>query len=56
MIDSGAFALCRHCQAGAFARDWMLEKQARLLSLSAMRRKGVQRPIEEVGHRMRKML
>ncbi|GHO73808.1 hypothetical protein KSD_15790 [Ktedonobacter sp. SOSP1-85] len=47
---------CRHRQTGAFARDWILENQARLLSLSAMRRKDAEHPIEEVGHRMHKML
>ncbi|WP_236601837.1 hypothetical protein [Ktedonobacter sp. SOSP1-52] len=47
---------CRHHQTGTFARDWILENQGRLLSLSAMRRKDAEHPIEEVRRRTRKML
>lgn len=43
-------------QNGTFARDWILENQAGLPSLLAMRHKDATHPIEEVGRRMRKML
>ncbi|HXV26287.1 MAG TPA: ketol-acid reductoisomerase [Alphaproteobacteria bacterium] len=43
-------------QSGRFARDWVLENQAGQPSFKAMRRRGGEHPIEEVGERLRAMM
>jgi len=43
-------------QSGRFARDWVLECQAGQPSFKAMRRRGAEHPIEEVGERLRAMM
>ena len=48
--------ILREIQEGEFAREWMLENQAYKPTLTALRRKGQQHPIEEVGGRLRSMM
>ena len=36
-------------QDGTFAKNWILENQANRPAFNAMRRKGAEHPIEEVG-------
>lgn len=48
--------ILRQIQDGEFAREWMLENQANKPTLSALRRKGAEHPIEEVGGRLRSMM
>jgi ketol-acid reductoisomerase len=43
-------------QSGRFARDWVLECQAGQPSFKAMRRRGAEHPIEEVGAKLRAMM
>jgi ketol-acid reductoisomerase len=43
-------------QSGRFARDWVLECQAGQPSFKAMRRRGAEHPIEEVGAKLRGMM
>ena len=43
-------------QSGAFAREWVLENTAGQTSFKAMRRRAAERPIEEVGARLREMM
>ncbi len=43
-------------QSGRFARDWVAECQAGQPSFKAMRRRGAEHPIEEVGERLRAMM
>ncbi len=43
-------------QSGRFARDWVQECQAGQPSFKAMRRRGADHPIEEVGARLRAMM
>jgi ketol-acid reductoisomerase len=43
-------------QSGRFARDWVLENQAGQPSFKAMRRRGAEHPIEQVGERLRGMM
>ncbi len=43
-------------QNGQFARDWMLENKANKPMLTALRRRGAEHPIEEVGGRLRSMM
>lgn len=43
-------------QNGQFAKEFILENQAGAASLKAMRRRGRQHPIEEVGERLRGMM
>ncbi|MFP4071075.1 MAG: ketol-acid reductoisomerase [Desulfovibrionales bacterium] len=43
-------------QDGTFARNWILENQAGKPSFEALRRKGREHQIEEVGARLRKMM
>jgi ketol-acid reductoisomerase len=43
-------------QSGRFARDWVQECQAGMPSFKAMRRRGAEHPIEEVGARLRAMM
>ncbi len=48
--------ILRQIQDGEFAREWMLENKANKPVLSALRRKGAEHPIEEVGARLRDMM
>jgi len=43
-------------QSGEFAREWILENQAGRPRFNALRRKGAEHPIEEVGERLRSMM
>jgi len=43
-------------QSGQFTRDWVLENKAGLPSFKAMRRRGGEHPIEEVGAKLRAMM
>ena len=43
-------------QSGRFARDWVLENQAGQPSFKAMRRRGAEHPIEQVGEKLRGMM
>jgi ketol-acid reductoisomerase len=43
-------------QSGRFARDWVLECQAGQPSFKAMRRRGAEHPIEEIGSKLRGMM
>ncbi len=48
--------ILREIQDGEFAREWMLENKASKPVLSALRRKGADHQIEEVGSRLRGMM
>jgi len=43
-------------QTGEFAREWILETKANKPVLNALRRHGVEHPIEEVGEKLRGMM
>ena len=43
-------------QDGTFAKNWILENQANRPAFNAMRRKGAEHPIEEVGKNLRGMM
>ncbi len=43
-------------QSGRFARDWVTECHAGQPSFKAMRRRGAEHPIEEVGAKLRAMM
>ncbi len=43
-------------QSGKFALEWMLENKANQPTLKAMRRRGMEHPIEEVGDKLRSMM
>jgi ketol-acid reductoisomerase len=43
-------------QSGRFARDWVQECQAGQPSFKAMRRRGAEHPIEEIGAKLRAMM
>jgi ketol-acid reductoisomerase len=43
-------------QGGKFALEWMLENKASQPTLKAMRRRGMEHPIEEVGDKLRSMM
>ena len=43
-------------QSGRFAREWMLENYAGQPSFKAMRRRGAEHPIEQVGEKLRAMM
>jgi len=43
-------------QSGQFTRDWVLENKAGLPSFKAMRRRGAEHSIEEVGAKLRAMM
>ena len=43
-------------QSGRFTRDWMLECKAGQPSFKAMRRRGAEHPIEEIGEKLRAMM
>ena len=46
----------RRIQSGEFARDWVLENQAHLPAMGAMRVQETSHPITEVGQRLRGMM
>jgi ketol-acid reductoisomerase len=43
-------------QTGKFAREWVSECQAGQPSFKAMRRRGAEHPVEQVGARLRAMM
>ncbi len=43
-------------QTGKFALEWMLENKANQATLKAMRRRGMEHPIEDVGEKLRSMM
>ena len=43
-------------QQGQFAKEWVLENAAGTTSFKAMRRRGAEHPIEQVGERLRAMM
>ncbi len=43
-------------QSGRFAKEWVLENKAGQPSINAMRRRGSEHPIEEVGEKLRGMM
>jgi ketol-acid reductoisomerase len=43
-------------QDGTFARNWILENQANRPGFNALRRRGADHPIEEVGRELRSMM
>ncbi|UTG91371.1 ketol-acid reductoisomerase [Geobacter sulfurreducens] len=43
-------------QSGQFAKEWMLENKANKPTFNALRRKGMEHPIEDVGARLRSMM
>ena len=43
-------------QSGRFAREWVLENQAGQASFKALRQRGAEHPIEEVGRKLRDMM
>lgn len=49
-------AILGEIQSGQFAREWILENQAGRPVFNALRRRGQQHPIEEVGTQLRSMM
>src|ERR1700742_3178446 len=43
-------------QSGKFTRDWMLENAAGQASFKAMRRRGAEHPVEQIGAKLRAMM
>jgi ketol-acid reductoisomerase len=43
-------------QNGSFAKEWVLENAAGQASFKAMRRRGAQHPVEQVGEKLRAMM
>jgi ketol-acid reductoisomerase len=43
-------------QTGEFAKEWILENQARRPVFNALRRQEAEHPIEEVGKKLRSMM
>jgi ketol-acid reductoisomerase len=43
-------------QTGEFAKEWMLENKANVPVFNALRRRGAEHQIEEVGARLRSMM
>jgi ketol-acid reductoisomerase len=43
-------------QTGRFTKEWMLECAAGQSSFKALRRRGAEHPVEEVGQRLRGMM
>ena len=43
-------------QSGRFAREWVLENAAGQASFKAMRRRGAEHPIEQIGEKLRAMM
>lgn len=48
--------ILRDVQSGQFAKDWIMEKQAGMPTMTAMRRHEQAHPIEKVGADLRKMM
>jgi ketol-acid reductoisomerase len=48
--------ILKEIQEAKFAREWILENQAGRPMFNALRRKGLEHPIEEVGKRLREMM
>ena len=48
--------ILKEIQTGQFAREWMLENQVGQPSFKAMRRRGAEHPLEQVGARLRGMM
>lgn len=48
--------MLKDIQTGKFAKDWILEKQAGMPTMNAMRRLESEHPIEKVGKELRKMM
>ncbi len=43
-------------QSGEFAREWILECKANKPVFNALTRKGIEHPVEEIGHKLRSMM
>ena len=50
------FEILREIQDGEFAREWILENQARRPVFNALRKQEAEHPIEEVGKKLRSMM
>jgi ketol-acid reductoisomerase len=48
--------ILREVQTGEFAREWILENQARRPVFNALRKEEAEHPIEEVGKKLRSMM
>jgi ketol-acid reductoisomerase len=48
--------ILKEIQEGDFAREWILENKANAPRFKALRRKGAEHPIEEVGQKLRAMM
>lgn len=48
--------ILKEIQTGEFAREWILENQAGRPVFNALRKKGLQHPIEEIGKKLRAMM
>jgi ketol-acid reductoisomerase len=60
VVDAGVKArmqeILREIQAGSFAKEFILENQAGGVSFEALRRRGREHPMEEVGARLRNLM
>jgi ketol-acid reductoisomerase len=60
VVDAAAKARMKEIlgeiQSGAFAREFVLENQAGRPSFEALRRRGAEHPMEEVGARLRGLM
>jgi len=50
------FEILREIQDGEFAREWILENQARRPVFNALRKQEAEHPIQEVGQKLRSMM
>jgi ketol-acid reductoisomerase len=50
------FEILREIQDGEFAREWILENQARRPVFNALRKQEAEHPIEGVGKKLRSMM
>ena len=50
------FEILREIQDGEFAREWILENQARRPVFNALREQEAEHPIEAVGKKLRSMM
>jgi len=48
--------ILKEVQTADFAREWILENQAGRPMFNALRRRGLEHPIEDVGKRLRAMM
>lgn len=48
--------ILQEIQDGRFAREWILENQAKAPAFKAMRKKAAEHQIEEVGEKLREMM